>query len=182
MAGPPTTSFALLGLLVRSPKSGYDLASLVERSIANFWPVARSQVYGELARLDSLGYVRGSDVAQERLPDKRVYEITPEGVAALDAWLAHPGVPAGRFRSGLLVKVFFADRMTPEQVVELLAAERTLMRARRERLAAVVNRLEFVPTAVGARLTALHGLGHAEASLRWLDEAEAALLSPGDTG
>lgn len=95
MAGPPTTSFALLGLLVRSPMSGYDLASLVERSIANFWPVARSQVYGELARLDSLGYVRGSDVAQERLPDKRVYEITRR------AWLrSTPGWPTRAFPPG----------------------------------------------------------------------------------
>ena len=92
------STYAVLGLLARRPSSGYELGSQAAASIDNFWPLTRTHIYGELAKLEALGYVAGVEVAQELLPDKRVYSVTPQGTQALDAWLANsdPGVPRPR--------------------------------------------------------------------------------------
>jgi DNA-binding PadR family transcriptional regulator len=170
MAGLPTTSFALLGLLLQSPMSGYELASRVDQSIGNFWPIARSQVYGELARLESLGYLEGSDVAQDRLPDKRVFRVTEPGRAALDGWLVDGDVPVDRVRSVLLVQLFLAARMPVDVLAAMLADVRTRAEADRDRFAEIAARLDGLPGWVEPRVTALYGLRHAEATLAWLDE------------
>ena len=96
----PTTSHAVLGILSISPMSGYELTQAAERSIANFWPISRSQVYTELARLEDLRLVRGTDVAQDGAPDKRVFEITPAGHETFAAWMATPGYEPDRMRLG----------------------------------------------------------------------------------
>ena len=76
----PTTSYAVLGLLTFGEMSGYDLKGLADYSIANFfWSPARSQIYSELRRLTSLGFVTETEVRQKRRPDKRIYRLTPEG-------------------------------------------------------------------------------------------------------
>jgi DNA-binding PadR family transcriptional regulator len=173
----PLTSFALLGLLARRPMSGYDLAAYAAGSIARFWPIAKSQVYGELARLEELGYVKGATVAQERRPDKRTFALTPAGEKALDDWLDEPGPRRERRRVPLLVKVFFADRMRPERLAGLLGEARDGAEQERRALADIAERLAGRPELAAQRATARLGLRHAEATLAWLDEVEE-LLAP----
>jgi DNA-binding PadR family transcriptional regulator len=117
----PTTTFAVLGLLGRSPMSGYDLVRFVEYSIAHFWTINKSHVYKELARLEELGYITGTSVRQERLPDKRIYKQTAAGRKALLEWLNSPSYEPDRFRSGFLVKLFFGEAMEPERRREMLS-------------------------------------------------------------
>src|ERR671919_173238 len=115
----PPTSYAVLGLLSRrGPMSGYDLTAYADRSVAHFWPISRSLIYRESARLERLGLVRGSDVAQERLPDKRIYEVTEEGRRALDRWLGEASFEPDRGRSSFLLMFFFGERMRPSRVRE----------------------------------------------------------------
>jgi DNA-binding PadR family transcriptional regulator len=108
-----TSSHAILGLLSIAPMSGYDLFQAVERSVGRFWPISRSQVYAELARLEPLGLVQGTDVPQERLPDKRVFQLTMAGEEALDAWLGHGELEHPQFRISFLLKILFGHRRQP---------------------------------------------------------------------
>ena len=174
------TSYAVLGLLSISPMSGYDLARSADRSIANFWPVAKSQVYAELTRLSELGYVRSTEVAQEKLPDKHVHELTAHGAAALDAWLDSPGYERSRSRHGFLLKAFFGHRMTPDRFRSLVEEYRREAEAERDHLARIVELLAEVPEAFFARATALMGLRTHEAVLRWADEVGSSIPSASD--
>lgn len=171
----PTTSYALLGLLAFGPMSGYDLTAFAARSIANFWPIQKSQVYGELDRLEGLGYLEATEVAQEGLPDKRIFAPTAEGDQALDAWLQQPGYQRERRRNAFLVKVFFGWRMPPERFEALLDDYQAETRAERDRLQAIVDRLAPIPSAAFGRATAQFGLRHAEATLAWCEQMRAAL-------
>lgn len=175
------SAYALLGLLDRAPASGYELGSFAMRSIAHFWPITRTHVYGELNRLEGLGYVTGEEVAQSGRPDKRVYRLTAEGEAALDAWVNDVHVPPETNRVPALLKVFFGARMRPDRLVALVAAHRDTARQGRDVLAAVVDDLAaHHPGEVYSRVTALYGLRQFEATLAWLDEAEALLTgAPG---
>ena len=175
----PSTTFVVLGLLAKRPRSsGYDVAAFAERSVAHFWPLTRSQLYSELARLEDLGYVRGTAVSQDRYPDKRVYEPTEAGVDALRRWLDTAGFERVRAKNGALVKVFFGEFMSPERGAELLAEYRAAAEQQLAHLTAVDEHLR----AKGLDRGRLHGLAtvrygirQAEATIAWTREAESLL-------
>ena len=77
----PATAYAVLGLLSFGRElSGYDLKKWADSILRFFyWAPAVSQIYGELKRLDRLGYVSSREVPQDELRNKRVYRITDDG-------------------------------------------------------------------------------------------------------
>lgn len=172
MAELPTTSYAILGLLKWGPQSRYELWQKAEISIANFWTIAKSQMYSELTRLEKLGYVKGKDVRQKGKPDKRVYQLSATGSRALDAWLSTADIEQDRIRSSFLVKLFFAGQMEPATVQQLIDGYGDEARKGAERLEIVVANLERMgPDGDFMRLCALLGLKMHEAMIQWAEEA-----------
>jgi DNA-binding PadR family transcriptional regulator len=52
----PTTSYILLGMLSSQELSGYDMKLLLDKHIHHiYWSPAKSQIYGELRRLEREG-------------------------------------------------------------------------------------------------------------------------------
>jgi PadR family transcriptional regulator AphA len=177
-AALPDTTFAVLGLIDKVPgSSGYDLVAVAGRSFTHFWPISQTLLYRELDRLTGLGWVAATRVEQLHAPGKWTYHLTTAGQRALADWLATSYPAASSFRSGVLLRFFFASRMPPGQVRSLLAEYRSALQAQQEELMAIIDKLAAVstPTARAGRLTALHGLRTAEARLQWVEEAEAQL-------
>jgi DNA-binding PadR family transcriptional regulator len=178
------SSYAVLGLLARRPGSGYELGTRAANSVDHFWPLTRTHIYGELAKLEALGYVTGVEVEQKHLPDKRVYSVTPEGERALQAWLADPDPGIPRPRQPMLVKLFFGEHVSPEQIQALVTQYREQALARRDRYAAAAAEdaaaIEVDPASTlrFGRAAALFGLRRAEADLAWVDEVRAGLRLP----
>jgi PadR family transcriptional regulator AphA len=85
-----TLGFALLGLLARGPRSGYDIATQLKEGVGPFWHARHSQIYPELARLEADALVSHERVAQHDRPDKKVFSILPTGRAALVDWVTSP--------------------------------------------------------------------------------------------
>lgn len=173
----PTTSYAVLGLLANGPMPGHQLSNLADKSIAHFWSIPRSLVYRELVRLEHLGYLRGTDVSQQKLPDKREYELTNSGRAELTRWLNEPGFERGRFKDGFLVKFFFGRHMDPASRKNLLDEYRAQAQAYLKDLEAIAAKLERVPGAEFPRLTALRGIRAVEGQLRWAEDVEQMLAA-----
>lgn len=171
----PDSTYAVLGLVDKGPASGYDLATVADRSLGYFWPVSRTLVYNELARLRDLGWAEAVEVAQERRPDKRVWSSTGAGRDALAEWLLKPVETASTFRSGVLLKFMFGARMSNAQLSSLLSDYRESLMTTADDLGATIEQLRGRPAARMGRLAALHGLRTAEARLGWLDEVEAEL-------
>jgi DNA-binding PadR family transcriptional regulator len=115
---PTPTSYALLGLLSVRSWTTYELAQQVQRSLRWFWPRAERQLYAEPKRLVELGL---ADVEERYVGRRRSrnYGITAEGRTALAAWLDEPPSPRTTEFEGM-VKVFFADAGTREQLVATL--------------------------------------------------------------
>ncbi|MDQ3642462.1 MAG: PadR family transcriptional regulator [Actinomycetota bacterium] len=110
-----TSSYAILGLLAIQPWTTYELAKQMAVSLRNFWPRAESKLYEEPKKLVAHGLAEVRTDPVGRRP-RSVYSITPAGRAALRAWLDEPGaVAALEFEA--LVKVFFAEQGTKEQLV-----------------------------------------------------------------
>ena len=125
-----TTSYAILGLLALRPWSTYELAQQMGRSMRLWWPRAESRVYEEPKRLARLGLATVRDEGVGRRP-RSVYRITTAGRKALEQWLGEPAAPF-RMEFEAMLKVFFADQGTREQLLGNIAAVRKWAEGERE--------------------------------------------------
>jgi DNA-binding PadR family transcriptional regulator len=171
------TSYVVLGLVSLRPRAGHELAGYAERSVGNFFSLTRSHVYTQLDRLCELGLLDATEVPQERLPTKRVYEITTPGEEALRGWLEESDLEPERQRNLFLVRVFFGDRMAPGRLEAVLDEYEAHARARRDRLAEVVDRLADRPAAAFRRATAIFGVRREQAKLDWIADVRPLLLA-----
>jgi DNA-binding PadR family transcriptional regulator len=98
----------LLALLARSPAYGYELKQALERTFGAAYPAPNiGQIYITLGRMEKLGLVSSEEVAQTGRPDKRVYEITEAGTAALAHWITSP-TEGSRVRDEFFMKLVLA--------------------------------------------------------------------------
>jgi DNA-binding PadR family transcriptional regulator len=129
-------------------------------------------VYAELQRLEGLGLVEATDVVQDKLPDKRVFCLTPTGEEALDGWLADERLESSRFRVPFLVKTLVGHRVGAERMRELLIDYRAAVEDECRALEELHELLESTPEAFYARATALFGLKVSAAIAEWTEEVE----------
>jgi DNA-binding PadR family transcriptional regulator len=170
------TGYVVLGLMSARPRAGHELAQYAEKSIGQFFPLTRSHVYSELDRLSRLGLLEATEVRQERLPTKRVYEITEAGEDALAEWLERPGLPGARQRNLFLVHVFLGDRMSSARLEEMLDAYDRATREARDRYSQAAAKMAERPQARFRRAAALYGAAQMQATLDWLAEVRPLLL------
>lgn len=113
-----TLEYKLLGLLARHPMSGYDLASHLKQPLVPFGPISHTQIYPALASLEQKGLVRYHVVEQHAVrPDKKVYEVTEEGRAALRHWVESP-TPLVFLYDAFFLKAYSLWLADPERMVE----------------------------------------------------------------
>jgi PadR family transcriptional regulator AphA len=172
------TESAVLGLLTRGARSGYELHKLAERSVGHVWAPAKSQIYAVLPRLVAGGYATRRDVRQRRRPDKQVYRITSKGERALREWLADPPRSSEEF----LLKVFFGGFMEQEALVRLLESRRAEARAELAAYRDLEEEIRDREESYFGHLTLRWGLAYARALARWCDDVLAELARRGDGG
>ena len=123
-----TTSYAVLGLLAIKPWSSYELTQQMDRSLGRVWPRAVSKLYEEPKKLASRGLAT-SAVQQNGQRTRTVYTITAKGREALAEWLCQPGDgPALEYEQ--LLKVFFAENGTKDDLLATLAGAQAWAQAR----------------------------------------------------
>lgn len=164
---------AILGFLSIQPMSGYDLKRHFDASIRHFWSADQAAIYRALSELDTELLVEHERIAQTTRPDRKVFSLTYAGRAALDAWLATPAPSVAR-REPLLVKLFFAGRLSPEALRTVLQAELESVDAELDGFRAIVASIEADPgtndpaTLMGPLITLTNGVVSAVAQRQWL--------------
>jgi PadR family transcriptional regulator AphA len=135
-----TTSQAILGLLSLRSWSTYELAKQVQRSLGWFWPRAERKLYDEPKRLVAAG-LASSEPEMTGARPRTVYAITEHGRSALRAWLGEaPAPPTLEFEG--MVKVFFADGGSLEQLRATLTSIAETAEARVTEIEAKVGELD----------------------------------------
>ena len=173
-----TSSYAILGLLALRPWTTYELAKQMAVSLRNFWPRAESKLYEEPKKLVAHGLASVRTEPVGRRP-RSVYTITDAGRDALRAWLGEPGAMAS-LEFETLVKVFFAEQGTKEQLVRSLERIRAHAREQVEVDAGWARHYLDSGGAFPQRLAVLCLVGRLQADLhhtvaQWADWALAAV-------
>ncbi|HEX2071039.1 MAG TPA: PadR family transcriptional regulator [Thermoleophilaceae bacterium] len=130
------TSYVILGMLHKGPKSGYEIKAKADVSTRFFWAISYGQIYPELKRLEQDGLIEGeADAGNGR--QRRVFSITASGEKALREWLRRPGDLHSELRHEGVLRLFFADALDREERLELLSQIRTKHAQLREELAGI---------------------------------------------
>lgn len=100
---------AVLGLLERRPSTGYELTRTFDRSLRASWQARHSQIYPELAKLESAGLV---EVVGRGARRSKTYAITAAGRAELRRWLVE-AEPDRSQRSESGLRLFLTPLLDP---------------------------------------------------------------------
>jgi len=180
-----TLIHALLSALVRKPCSGYDLAkqfdNSLEGSVGFFWDASHQQIYRELTRMESQGWLQAETIHQENRPNKKIYSVTATGRQALKDWICKPS-DMSPIKDDLLVKLYAGYIVPREAIVQELSQHRdqhqhrlNLYRQIRQQYFSEPH--ELPDSAQFGYLTLLCGIRYEEGWLTWCDEVLAFLKS-----
>jgi DNA-binding PadR family transcriptional regulator len=159
----------LLALLIKEPAHGYELRARLLAAMGSIGDgVSPGQVYVTLSRLEKLGYVSGSRVAQGSAPDKTVYEVTAAGRDVVTEWLLDSEwgkVAPVEFHMKLVAA---ASTRLADPVMLIDAQRRELLRVLRE-----VQREAATPAVSAGTRVLLEGAAlRLQADVRWLEVCE----------
>ncbi len=174
MSSLSPTARVILGMLKLGVRTGYDIKKAIDVSTKFFWSASYGQIYPELKRLRESGLVRAR--SQPRGKVKRTeYTLTKAGERALHEWLTDTESSMYELRDEGLLRLFFGDLVTTDDVLANL-------RARREVLELVLTRFRTIePEAregfaeefqLHPYLALSYGIGMLEWSIEWYAETE----------
>lgn len=163
------TRYAILGMLLDGPCSGYEIKSLMGRSTAYFWRESDSTIYPMLKLLAEEGKAL-SQIVYVGKKKKEIFSITETGRAEFKVWLeSSTGLETPR--NEFLLKFFF---VTDQEEMLRLFHERL------ERLEKIYLDYKKIEERLGnltdssrkaIRLKALkYGIAHLELEIQWLKE------------
>ncbi len=122
MAKKNKTKYAILGMLLIAPMSGYDIKKHTDNSINYFWHENYGHIYPVLKKMLQEGFVLCKKIENHGAPARNVYTITQTGKKEFSKWLDEAVEPE-KYRKELLLKIFFANHSTPEKIKEKLKNE-----------------------------------------------------------
>lgn len=123
------TSYLVLGFLSREGRSTpYDLKRHVAATLGNFWTFPHTLLYSEPVRLVGLGLATEERETTGRR--RRLFDVTPDGVAALRRWLEQPSQEPAQLRDLGLLQLFFADLGPSEARARIAEQQLALHQAR----------------------------------------------------
>ncbi|MBD2847236.1 PadR family transcriptional regulator [Paenibacillus sp. IB182496] len=124
----------VLGMLVHSPKTGYQIKQMITRIFSFFFDASYGTVYPTLRKLEREGMIQKEVVLQEGKPNKNVYAITPAGISTFQLYLERE-LAEDILKSDILVRLYFGDLADRDTVCTWidLAAERAEARERQLR-------------------------------------------------
>lgn len=167
------TRFAVLGMLFKKPRSGYDILQLMAQSTANFWQESDASIYPMLKKLEMEGKVTSRSESTGKR-ERTVFSITPVGKKEFLAWMALPTEQQGH-RNEQLLKLFFGGHVDRKSIIKQLEVRRQMAHAELTHYKDIAaNILEQLPTKdpykLFGTLTLKYGLLHAEAEIAWTGE------------
>jgi DNA-binding PadR family transcriptional regulator len=179
MTEPPLTTFEhiLIGLVCRSPASGYDLKRMFATTPMGVYQPSSGALYPALRRLETKGLMKARDGTGESARHRRVYEPTAAGRAAHASWLRIPveaSTVAGDLGLHLMRFVMMEHSCSRDEVLGFLgdlADALTTFTAGLSRYLAATGQSDDRY----ARLALSHGLAVHNASLQWTRHAIAAV-------
>jgi DNA-binding PadR family transcriptional regulator len=116
------TARVILGMLKLGVATGYDIKRVIDTSTRFFWTASYGQIYPELKRLRKARLVRAEQSPRGKVK-RTVYSLTPKGEAALHDWLTDNQDVLFEIRDESLLRLFFGDLLSRDEVIANLRTQ-----------------------------------------------------------
>jgi DNA-binding PadR family transcriptional regulator len=136
MSSLTPTARVILGMLKLGVGTGYDVKKAIDTSTRFFWTASYGQIYPELKRLRKAGLVRAKEEPRGKVK-RTVYSLTPKGERALHEWLTDSENVIFEVRDEGLLRLFFGDVLSREEVLANLRMQRQLFEMVLDRFRAI---------------------------------------------
>lgn len=164
--------FAILGLLMDGPSSGYDLSRRFAEVIGAYaWDAKHSQIYPELRRLKEEGLI---EVASRGARGRTAYRCTAEGLSELRDWLTTPADSMGGVKNEHALRLFLLAALSHQDAIEVLQHTAATATAQAERLSQELQRLQDATGAASGGplgITTQFGIRSFRATAEWARSA-----------
>lgn len=104
--------YLILGLLILSPMTGYELQQFIKKNLALICSHSAGSVQTAISKLKREGKINVRDTA-EGGRKKKIFAVTETGRAAFSLWVAQP-MQADKVKNMELARLFFAGLAKPE--------------------------------------------------------------------
>ncbi|WP_339442608.1 PadR family transcriptional regulator [Pseudomonas proteolytica] len=126
---------ALLTSLLEKRSTGYELANRFDRSIGYFWQATHQQIYRELGRMVTAGWLMAQDCPEADKRRKKIYQVLPAGREELQRWASEPQ-ESGDQSQALLIKLRAEAVIGPlglrEEVLRLFKQHQAMLETYRQ--------------------------------------------------
>lgn len=169
-----TLKYAILGLINKSPSTGYDIFKEFSDSLGNFWNAKHSQIYPELKKLVEEELIKYDVVITGEVLEKKVYIITEKGKEEFKSWLCKneeiEPTPKDIFR----LRMYFLKDIPKERLLELLENQ---LQQRLEKISHLIEKRNaftevpgFGENELGDYLVLEGAIMREETTVQWLEK------------
>jgi DNA-binding PadR family transcriptional regulator len=163
-----TSQDVILGILMKSNKSGYDIKRMFESLFSYFYNASYGTIYPTLGRMEKEGLITKESIQQEGKPNKNVYSITERGRELFRAYL-DSDIQDNEMKSDFMVRMYFGELAEPELVIRWLETGIQKMQVSLAKLLADYER--WKPGMSPTQLICIEmGISHEQGTLRNLEE------------
>jgi PadR family transcriptional regulator, regulatory protein AphA len=122
MSSLTPTARVILGMLKLGVGTGYEIKKVIDFSTRFFWTASYGQIYPELKRLRKAGLVRAEQAPRGKVR-RTVYSLTPKGEQAFREWLTDSQDVLFEIRDESLLRLFFSDMLSRDEVIANLRTQ-----------------------------------------------------------
>ena len=162
-------AYVVLGMIATGRRSGYAMSRTAKEATRHFWAMSDGQIYPQLKKLSDEGFITGERETRGGR-ERVVYALTERGREALDEWLNSRERPQHEFRDEGVLRLFFAEELSVDQLRAQIGVMTERHRRAHEHLASMEPRAGDRGCAL---LTLRYGLALHEFAIDWftrLDE------------
>lgn len=134
------SQYAILGLLSKHELSGYEMKEKINKISYFHWSESNAQLYPLLKELESQKLVKSYIDLSSGARKKRIYQITPEGLAHLIEWLKKPAVRS-HYREEMLLKVALGQHLPKTTLLSHLENYKQQLKEQQQLLAEMTTHI-----------------------------------------
>lgn len=159
----------ILGILQKKPRTGYEINDILQNQISYFYDGTYGMIYPTLKKLEQEGKVRKEIVIQDDKPNKNIFSITSKGEDELKKYL-ESDIADEIFKSDFLMKLFFGENLSQEQVIKLISSEIATKEKQIKKLETSLSQWESQGIGQLQKLTVGYGLAKYRSVVKYLKE------------
>jgi DNA-binding PadR family transcriptional regulator len=134
----------LLGFLMQSSMTGYDLRKAFSISFSFFSELSYGSVYPCLKKMESKGLISKHVEIQDGAPNRKVYTITEAGKKAFFDAMRSQFVPEQPKKNAFCMRLFFFAHLSPDERVAIALRQLDAARQLRKELESVGPQVEVL--------------------------------------